>query len=221
MSMSGGFATFVRLLQASGPSRVWHAYDGDGMVACGAAGELAEGEIKIADARAIAVRSRPVCGNCRDVLDNRRRDASVALTPTRATGPEGGTMTTATKPKPKARTKAASKELLDPAKYATTSAGRLREERATLSNRLSGVSTQIKRSTDDKKTKALERRQADLKKRRDKVNAALAKKTDDVAEATQARAAAKSTKPSESEDKSVKPDDDKGTEATDEEAAKK
>lgn len=171
-------------------------YDGGkeaGRAKCGIAGYL--GEVSEADDRAIRVAGDSVCRNCRDVLDNDRRDGSVALTPTRATSPEGGTMTTAAPEK--TRTKAPSAALLDPAKYATTSAARLRQERATLSNRLSGVNTQIKRSDDAKKTKELERRKADLLKRRDKVNKALAAKSNDLAEATQAQAAGRKERPSE------------------------
>jgi hypothetical protein len=175
---AGALTTYVRI-RAGG---AWHAQDGFERAACGLTGKPIDHAT--ADDRAVRVKHAPVCGNCRDVLDNRRRDVHVASTPTRATSPEGGTMTTTTE-----RKKAASTPLLDPAKYATTSAKRLREERATISNRLSGVKTQLKRTDDAKKTRELEKRQKQLTGLRDKVNKALKTKTDDLAEATQAQAA--------------------------------
>lgn len=177
----------------------WHALDElrrgritAGVTACGREAELTM--TTEADERALRLAGAPVCGNCRDVLDNRRRHASVAFTPTRATGPEGGTMpTTATAPK--TTTKKASTRLLDPSGYGKASATRLREERATISNRLSGVNTQIKRTDDPAKKADLEARRATLLDLRGKVNEALASKTNDVAEATGARASASPTKP--------------------------
>lgn len=75
------------------------------------------------------------------------------------------------------RTKAPSAELLEPAAYADQPLERLEAERLTISNRLSGVNTQLKRLTDDSpaaKRKGLERRRSELLKRRDKLGKAIA-----------------------------------------------
>lgn len=82
-------------------------------------------------------------------------------------------MTTAT------RTKAPSTELLEPGTYADQELERLEAERQTISNRLSGVNTQLKRLTADSpaaKRKGLEKRRSDLLKRRDKLAKAITAK---------------------------------------------
>lgn len=78
---------------------------------------------------------------------------------------------------PAERKKAPSTELLEPGTYADQPLERLEAERLTISNRLSGVNTQLKRLTDDSpaaKRKGLERRRSDLLKRRDKLGKAIA-----------------------------------------------
>lgn len=75
------------------------------------------------------------------------------------------------------RQKAPSRELLDPDAYPEQTPERLREERQTINNRLSGLGTQIRRAGDDTaKAKPLERRKRDLEGRRKKIAAELAKR---------------------------------------------
>lgn len=74
-------------------------------------------------------------------------------------------------------TKRPSEPLLDAASYAETSSERLKAERVTLNNRLSGLSTQIKRAADDAERKAkLEERRDDLVGRRQAISEELIKR---------------------------------------------
>lgn len=142
------------------------------------------------DQRAIAHAGRPVCGNCRGQLEQRLtagRSTGIVHEPTRSATrrtTERSTMTTTT------RMKAPSEALLEPASYAGQTLERLKQERTTINNRLSGLSTQIKRhlakhATD--KARAAEDRAAELKTNRELVAQAIADKSGDVGEVTHAR----------------------------------
>lgn len=83
------------------------------------------------------------------------------------------------------RKKAASEALLEPETYESQPIGRLVAERVTIGNRLSGLSTQLKRAQlmrelegagkHRTRVRELERRQRDLLARRKKLNAAIEK----------------------------------------------
>lgn len=147
---------------------------------CGATGE-ALGEI-VADERAVMVNRRHVCQRCIPLRDRAlalRGDRSNVPNPdTDDAGETGGkevTMATATP------TKTASKELLDPKKYATTSEKKLVDERTTINNRISGVKTQLKRLADQRgvadRKKELQTRLDDLTNRRQMIADQLASRT--------------------------------------------
>lgn len=148
---------------------------------CGAKGELL-GEI-VADERAVMVSRRNVCRHC---ITHRER--ALALRADRSNVPnpetddagetgekEARTMATAT------ATKAASKELIDVKKYATTSEKKLVDERTTINNRISGVKTQLKRLEGQRgvadRKKELKSRLDDLTNRRTLIAAQLASRT--------------------------------------------
>lgn len=78
------------------------------------------------------------------------------------------------------RTKAPSAPLLEPDTYKDQTRERLEQERTTISNRLSGLRTQIGRSTDSDRLSALERRQGELKERRDQLGELIKSKRPEV-----------------------------------------
>lgn len=132
---------------------------------CGVAGDLtARTE---ADEKAIRVDLGAVCTTCLERLTQHPDVAIVARTDRRRPRSNAGqgrsTMTTSTD----TRKKAASAPLLDRDAYGSTDPARLRQERFTINNRISGLKTQIKRAADDKaKTATLEARLDDMNARR-------------------------------------------------------
>lgn len=147
-------------------------------VVCGAAGEPAGDPVE-ADSRAIRFREGVVCGNCRSLLDTGGVQP-IVTSPRPTTRRENGaerstTMSTTTTERQKAK----SRELLDVRDYKGKPDKRLREERATINNRLSGVATQLKRLGDSRtkddvaKRRELKERQDDLLNRRDALNSEL------------------------------------------------
>lgn len=140
-----------------------------------------------ADERAGRVGGRPVCGNCADRLAFSRDASIVVVEPTkrRRGRQKGATMaTTATE-----RKKAPSGALLEPATYAGTDVERLKAERLTINNRISGLKTQIKRAGDDEaKLTPLRSRLEDLLGRRQLLADQIGARSNDLGEATHAEA---------------------------------
>lgn len=157
--------------------------DTHGAAICGAKGDIKR-RVE-ADERAEIAGGINVCGKCRQRYDN--GDTAVVLVnhkrrlPSR---PKGAATMAKTKTqkaaaartrKPAARkpastrTKTASEPLLDPSSYGKRSIDRLRQERTTINNRLSGLGTQIKRhelaGNTDKARQAEARRDALLDQR--------------------------------------------------------
>lgn len=89
------------------------------------------------------------------------------------------------------QTKRRTEPLLETDAYSTTPVERLRAERLTINNRLSGLATQIKRAAaakDTGKAAELEERRTGLQARRDALAEQIAARTDDLVEATGAGA---------------------------------
>lgn len=139
------------------------------VVVCGAPGGPA-GEPIDDDSRAIRLSEGPVCDNCRRLLDTGGVEPMLT-SPTTARRP--GAQKGAPMPNDK---KAKSRELLDIKTYAKQSDKRLREERSTINNRLSGVATQLAREPKGR-MRELRDRQKDLIQRRDAINSELATRT--------------------------------------------
>lgn len=158
-----------------------------------------------ADARAVVVEGAPVCGNCRDRVAFGRRAAMLRHDPpgsTPITSPASPAERTTSMPTTTTdRKKAPSEALLEPEAYASHDSERLRQERLTLNNRLSGLKTQRKRAAGDAaKIAAIDGRIDDLDTRRGLIANVLKERgpetppaepdgNDDLVEATQAAAA--------------------------------
>jgi hypothetical protein len=133
-----------------------------GRAACGAKGVLTIRENGI-DERAVVVKSKPVCTSCRQLVDRKvaSPDRGVASNGERSHGEtdndEGGTTMT---------------------KRTETKIAKLREERTSTNNKISGVKTQLKRIAGKRGTadrrKELDKRLTTLTKRRDEINTELA-----------------------------------------------
>lgn len=159
----------------------WHITVADGekgpVTMCGL--DLEPGGVTVdgVDARAEQTRGRKVCGNCRNRL---------ALEAPAATKEE--TVAPATDKRKE------SEPLLEATALGGANIERLRAERVTISNRISGVKTQIKRATAGKNTelrKRAEKRLKELETARAAVNKEIAgRKTpaDDMADGAKAAA---------------------------------
>lgn len=135
-------------------------------------GRRFDGEVVEVDSRVVAHAGRPVCGNCTDQLAARLTSSGAAgiveSSPTRGADDRRenrrNTMTTSTR---KQAVKSA--PLLEPASYDGQTVDRLKAERSTINNRLSGLGTQIKRhelaGNTDKARQAEARRDALLDQR--------------------------------------------------------
>jgi hypothetical protein len=156
----------------------------DGRAVCGAAGRLRNMEHEI-DARAIRHEGRPVCGNCR---------SQVERSPVR--GVAAGTIREhAATEKPRRR-----REETTMAKGAKAKIDKLRAERTSINNKLSGLNTQLKRIAGTPREKArkpeINKRIKELTSRRDAIGAELDKLEEDAgasAAASPRRAAAHSS----------------------------
>lgn len=147
------------------------AHDADDVTAAGICGTKGKLTRRIeADERAIvAATNAPVCGICRARYDNGDH-AIVIVNPTprrrRRPATRGATpMTTTTDTANRAK----SRDLLDPKKYAGTPVARLKAERTTINNRISGLNTQLKRAGDAAKKREINARLDDLLDRRDQL----------------------------------------------------
>ena len=159
-------------------------------------GRRFDGEVVEVDSRVVAHAGRPVCGNCTDQLAARLTSSGAAgiveSSPTRSADDRRenrrNTMTTSTR---KQAVKSA--PLLEPASYDGQTVDRLKAERSTINNRLSGLGTQVKRHLakhDTEKARAAEDRIADLQARRTHLAELIAAKSNDLGEATHAGAVA-------------------------------
>lgn len=154
--------------------------DSHAVAVCGTAGPIAA-RLE-ADERAVRVGPVVVCGNCRDQLAFRPSTSIVVVEPTRrrSTRREGAGMATATQD----RKKAPSSALIETAQYATTDVERLRAERLTINNRISGLKTQLKRAAGTDKVGELQARLDDLTNRRQMLADQITARAATVDEAT-------------------------------------
>jgi cell division protein FtsB len=156
----------------------------DGRAACGAHGRL-RNIVRDVDARAIRHEGRPVCGNCRTQVARRTFESPVRGVAAAALEAHSATVTAASKPRKETAMKG------------TAKIEKLRAERTSINNKLSGLNTQLKRVTGTPREKArkpeINKRIKELTARREAIGAELQKleEPDETPAATLQRVAAR------------------------------